>query len=86
MRLNSLLLATLLVTLATPALAGSVTYADSRGRWQSTSCTPPQPYLAGTKNAETPANDLNAQVAERNRYAAEAHAYMECISKEAQRD
>lgn len=86
MRLLSVLVLSMIVTMITPAYAGKVTYADMRGKWESTSCKPPQALLAGEKNSETPANDLNAQVAERNKFVDEAHAYMVCISQEAQKD
>lgn len=86
MRYQSLLVLLSLVVTASPALAGSVSYADMRGKWQPTGCTAPQPFILGARDPETRANDLNAQIAERNRYITEAHAYMTCISTEAQKD
>jgi len=86
MRMLPVLVLTLIVTFITPAFAGSVTYADMRGKWESTNCKPPQALVSGERNPETAANDLNAQVAERNKFVDEAHAYMVCISQEAQKD
>ncbi len=86
MRLTPFFVIMFLLATVSPVLAGSATYADMRGKWQSTGCTAPQPFILGAHNAEAKANDLNAQIAERNRYVAEAHAYMTCISQEAQKD
>lgn len=86
MRLQSLLVLLSLVVAVSPALAGNVSYADMRGKWQSTGCTAPQPFILSARDSEMPANTLNAQIAERNRYVIEAHAYMTCIGAEAQKD
>ncbi|MDD3181530.1 MAG: hypothetical protein PHD48_01810 [Alphaproteobacteria bacterium] len=86
MRLTPLFILLFLATVTTSAFAGSVTYADMRGAWQSTQCTAPQAFILAAKGSEARANDLNAQIAERNKYIAEAHDYMLCISQEAQRD
>lgn len=86
MRLTPLFVILFLLATVSPVLAGSVTYADMRGKWQSTTCTAPQPFILGGRDSEARANDLNAQIAERNKYLAEAHAYMTCISQEAQKD
>jgi len=82
----AIIVLSMIAAFITPAFAGSVTYADMHGKWQSTSCTAPQALVTGERSSEIPANDLNAQMAERNRFVDEAHAYMICISQEAQKD
>jgi len=86
MRKLSIVVLSMVVTCITPALAGTVSYADMRGKWQSTGCTPPQALLNAERNPEIPANELNSQVSEQNKFVQEAHAYMQCISQEAQKD
>lgn len=86
MRLQPLFVLLLLLTTVSSAFAGTASYADMRGKWQSTKCAAPQPFILSGSNPEIPANDLNAQIAERNRYLSEAHAYMLCIQQEAQQD
>lgn len=73
-------------TLCQPALAGSVNFANGRGNWQSTQCTPPEKPAELSKDPETAANDLNAQIALHNAYVAKVQAYMDCISHEAHDD
>lgn len=86
MRFMPLFVLLFLVTIITPAFAGTVSYADMRGKWTSTKCTPPQALIVSGKDSETRANDLNAQIVERNKFIEEAHSYMTCISSEAQTD
>lgn len=86
MRVASYLVLMALVGLALPAQAGNASFADGRGAWQSTQCVVPQPPAALSGNPEAAANDLNAQVAQHNRYVDEAQGYMNCVSQEAQRD
>lgn len=86
MRIKTLFVALFLTVLAAPAMAGTVSYADMRGKWQTTGCTAPQALIVAGRDSETPANELNAQIAERNKFVNEASAYMNCISAEAQRD
>lgn len=74
------------VLMALPANAGEATYADMRGKWQSTQCPPPQTMPASENTAEAAANDLNAQVIAHNKYLTEARAYMDCLASEANRD
>lgn len=75
-----------LLMAATPVLAGSVTYADMRGRWVSTQCTAPTMPAALSKDSEAAADDLNAQRAAYNKYVTDTQAYMACLTKEAERD
>ncbi|MFA6280486.1 MAG: hypothetical protein WC612_06825 [Bdellovibrionales bacterium] len=75
-----------LLMATTPVLAGSVTYADMRGRWQSTQCTAPATPAALSKDAEAAANDLNTQKAAHNKYVTDMQDYMNCLTKEAERD
>lgn len=82
--LSLILAAGLLI--ATPALAGKVSYADGKGKWVPTGCVAPTAPAAMSKNAEAAANDLNSSVSARNAYADAAQAYMACVSKEAQND
>jgi len=69
-----------------PAMAGSVSYVDMRGKWQSTQCAEPQAPAPLSSNAEEAADTLNAQKAARFQYVTAVQAYMECLSKEAARD
>ncbi len=71
---------------ATPVLAGTVTYADMRGRWVSTQCTAPVTPAALNKDSEAAADDLNAQKAAYNKYVTDMQDYMTCLTKEAERD
>ena len=86
MLVRSLILSLSLIAAASPALAGSVTYADLRGKWESTKCKPPQAMALQGKDSEAPASALNTQMEDRNRFIAQAQDYMICLSKEAQRD
>ena len=87
MRSVSLIALVAVLVLAAPALAGNATFTDGRGGWQSTKCKPPMsPNAALARDPETAANDLNEQIAKHNEYVAEAQAYMNCISQEAQQD
>jgi hypothetical protein len=74
------------LVLAMPAQAGTLTYSEGRGSWQSTRCAPPQQPAFLSQNPETPANDLNAQMEQHNAFAAATQSYMNCISQEAQGD
>lgn len=85
-RMLSLLVLMFLLLPALPAHAGTVTATDNAGSWQSTKCTPPQNPSALSNNPEAAANDLNAAMAIHNQYVAQAEAYMNCVSKEAQAD
>lgn len=82
----SLILALLITTTAMPALAGSVSYVDMRGKWESTGCTPPHPIAIPGVDSEIPADELNAYYAKRDQFILDAQAYMQCISKEAEKD
>ena len=86
MRISSLLVAVSFLFISAPVFAGSVTYADMRGKWQPTGCTPPSPVVISAKDSEIPADDLNGQYAQKNKFISEAHEYMLCISKDAQKD
>lgn len=69
-----------------PAMAGQASYADGRGKWESTQCKAPQSPAKMEHNPEAAANDLNARVALHNEFVAQSQQYMECLSKEAEFD
>ncbi|MDD2324727.1 MAG: hypothetical protein PHW63_01750 [Alphaproteobacteria bacterium] len=86
MHVRSFVVVLSLVLMASPALAGSVTYTDLRGKWDSTKCNPPQAMVVQGRDSEAHASALNSQMEDRNRFIMQAQDYMACISKEAQRD
>ena len=86
MRPVSLLVLFLGLVLAMPAFAGNTTVNDGRGNWQSTKCSPPKTPAAMAHDPEAAANDLNERIAQHNQFVAEAQAYMNCVSQEAQAD
>jgi hypothetical protein len=85
MRFLYVILAALLI-LPVTAQAGQLTSDNGRGRWVSTECQAPVSPQSLQKEAETKANNLNADVTAHNAFAADARKYMECISAEAERD
>ncbi len=84
MRIFSSLLVASILLAATPAMAGRVAYADGQGRWVPSACEAPRAPTAPAAGAT--ATDLNTNVAAHNAYVEAAAAYMDCVSKEAQRD
>ncbi|HAX92202.1 MAG TPA: hypothetical protein DCY07_08380 [Rhodospirillaceae bacterium] len=86
MRVLSSALFLCILLAAAPVLAGNVSYADMRGKWQSTQCTAPMSPAAMARNPESAANDLNSETARRNAFTAEVQNYMNCLSQEAHRD
>ena len=68
------------------AQAGSLSYTDGRGGWKSTMCTKPERPAALPSDPEIAANDLNERIAAYNIYAAQTQAYLDCLSKEVERD
>ena len=75
-----------LIFTVSPAMAGEASYADMRGRWQTTKCTPPQTVAPSDLGSEAAADDLNSQVMQHNQFVAEARAYMNCLANEANTD
>lgn len=72
---------------ASAAQAGTVSWKDGQGSWTSSECVAPKvPVFPSAHDPEAAANDLNAQIAQHNRFAAEAQDYMACLSREAKRD
>lgn|GEM_PF-795933 len=86
MRPVSLIVFLLGLALAMPALAGSASITDGRGNWQSTKCMQPKPPAAMMHDPEAAADSLNERINQHNQYVAEAQAYMNCVSQEAQAD
>ncbi len=86
--MRSLLVLTLSLLILTPlaAQAGQIRTIEGKGRWVSTECQAPVEPNATGKDAEAAANDLNAGVSAHNVFAADVRTYMECLSKEAERD
>jgi len=82
----AIIAATFLALSAQPAAAGTVTVKDGQVSWQSTRCTAPAPPPSLQKNPETPANDINARVADYNAFSRAVQAYDACIGGEAQTD
>ena len=71
---------------ATPALAGTVSYAEGQGSWRPTSCHAPQALSVVAHDSEAAADDLNAQMTKHKAFADASEDYMKCISAEAARD
>lgn len=86
MRLFPLVLTLLVLSLPLTAQAGSLSFTEGQGTWQSTKCTPPTAPGPLPSDPETAANDLNARIAAANAYADSSKAYMDCVSDEAQSD
>jgi len=87
MRISSYLLAfAILAVSAAPALAGTVEYADLRGRWVSSNCPEPQQPSLQARDSESPADKINRLEQEKHAYAEALRAHMDCVSQEAQRD
>lgn len=75
------------LTFAAAAQAGNLTLSGGNGQWQSSGCTEPTPpasLLAADR--ETHAGDMNKMMEGYNAYATAMHAYMTCVSKEAESD
>ncbi len=68
------------------AQAGTINATDGRGNWQSTKCMAPQPPMPMAHDPEAPADAVTAQWTQHNQYVADAQAYMNCVSQEAQAD
>lgn len=87
MRLPPFYVVLVALMMATPAFAGSVTYADGKGSWQSTACKKPDTagavVVAGSEDA---ADSINAQVTRQGQMADLLRAYQQCLSDEATRD
>ncbi len=86
MRMLSMLFAVSLLLASAPAMAGRVAYADGQGRWVPSACEEPRPPAGLSSNPSASASSLNTEVAAHNAYADAAAVYMDCVSKEAQRD
>lgn len=84
---TALILGIAAFSLATSAAqAGSLSYSDGRGGWKSTMCVKPERPAALPIDPEAMANDLNARVEAYNLYAAYTQAYLDCLTKEVERD
>ena len=86
MKCKSLLLLASALAMSAPAYAGNLNYGDGRGSWQSTMCSRPAKPASLSTDPEARASDLNAQVESYNQYAAQTQAYLDCLSKEVERD
>ncbi|MDE2029766.1 MAG: hypothetical protein KGI97_04280 [Alphaproteobacteria bacterium] len=70
-----------------PAMAGDIVLTNGQPAWHSSECVKPNPPASVLHaNPETSGNDMNSLVSQHNAYVAAAQNYMNCISKEAQRD
>ncbi len=87
MRLAISIVATTILLLAMPAVAGNYNLDKKGGSWKSTKCASPlaPPAIKKLKKEPT-ANELNGQVLKYNQYLEDAQAYMYCLSQEAQDD
>jgi hypothetical protein len=74
------LLLSLSAFLSAPALAGQAP------SWRPVSCQAPQAPALAPHDPERPADDLNARTGAYNAYVAVAEDYMNCVSREGQRD
>ncbi len=81
-----LLLSAAVLALTPAAQAGNLNYVDGRSSWTSTMCTHPARPASLAAHPDTEANDLNEQVNAYNKYTIQVQAYMECLSREAERD
>lgn len=81
-----LIVGAMALTITGAAQAGTLTFADGHGTWQSTMCTHPTRPASLPADPELAANDLNEQVTAYNLYTGQIQAYMECLSREAERD
>ncbi|MGE3624509.1 MAG: hypothetical protein AB7H77_11665 [Bdellovibrionales bacterium] len=87
MRLRSIFLCAAVLLAVCPAMAGNVAVSeDGKVVWRSTKCQAPAVPPGLGNNPETPANELNARVAEYNKYVPVVETYMNCMSGEAQKD
>jgi subtilase family serine protease len=88
MRKPSGILLTVCLLAATPAFAGDLSFSSGVAAWHSTRCAKPVPPQASVlqANPETPGNDMNAIIVQRNAYADAMQAYMNCVSGEAEND
>jgi len=76
-----------LTVIATPAVAGNLTFNNGKTAWVSTQCKKPvAPASVLKAEPETAGNDMNALIDKHNVYVTEAQNYMNCISSEAERD
>ncbi len=84
---SSFILCVATLSLAAGAVqAGSLSYSDGRGGWKPTMCVKPDRPAALPIDPEAMANDLNARVEAYNIYAAYTQAYLDCLTKEVERD
>ena len=82
-----MLAAALMIGFAVPVSAGTLSYSEGQGQWQSSRCVaPPIPNLAPAQNTDNAANDLNARITAYNAYVPQADAFMRCIAAEAEAD
>lgn len=86
MRLHTLILGAVLLTATTGAQAGNLTFGEGKGAWQSTMCTHPARPAALANDPDADANNLNEQINAYNVYTGQIQAYLDCISREAERD
>ncbi len=83
---KTILAAAMLMALASPALAGTITFSNGQGVWQSTNCPQPMPPSVAHVNSETAASRMNGVVVNYNEYSQQQQAYMNCLTREAKMD
>jgi hypothetical protein len=66
--------------------AGELKYAAGQGSWQPTQCPRPVRPANLPQDPATAADDLNDRVVSYNAYAAQTQTYLDCVSKEVERD
>jgi hypothetical protein len=76
----------MMLVIAGPALAGTVTAEGGKISWQSTQCTAPSPPGSLPSNPETRANEMNAGVTAHNAFGEKVQAYDACLGSEAEHD
>ena len=72
---------------ATPALAGDLSFDNGSTAWHSSQCVKPNsPTSILSAHPETSGDDMNSLIAQHNAFVDAAQAYMNCVSGEAQHD
>jgi hypothetical protein len=84
--MKKLILAAALIIIAAPAFAGSLSFSNGKGMWQSTLCSRPVPPAFVGLGADSSASTLNAATASYNTFVKQSQDYQTCLSAEAKSD
>jgi len=73
--------------MATPAMAGDLTFVNGQTTWHSTQCVKPTPPNSLVKaHPETAGDDMNSLMDQHNAYVDAAQNYMNCLAAESDHD